>query len=186
MSKQEFSQFLQHASSRGTATGQGEEIDWEAEKELWLSQLSRLYSQVTGWTAEYTQSAQMRNIQLREPEIGSYTAAMLRIWVGTTEVVMTPIGTAVVGTKGRVDLQGPAGTIRFVLGGKDWTHPQLVYRQRQYSSAARKAAALLSLATVGVRDEEWTWKISTNPPSIRYRDLTADTFFEALLQVLNG
>ena len=190
MSKQAFSQFLQHANSRGTATSQDEEIDWEAEKTLWLSHLNGLYDQVTSWTAEYTQSGQMRiiqdNVQLREPEIGPYAASVLRIWVGTIEVIMMPIGTAVVGTKGRVDLQGPAGIIRLVLGGKNWTHPQLVYRQRKYGSATRKAAALQSVADVGVRDEEWTWKVSTNPPSIRYHDLTADTFFEALLKVLNG
>lgn len=191
MSKQDFDQYLQRKAVADTLADL-DIIDWEAEKHFWLTKLDELYRTMRQWLREYIEAGQIRlsfhPISLYEEEVGEYTVQEALLTMGQQAVTLTPVGTALVGTKGRVDLRGPAGVIRLVLSDERLAGPRVVYRQRLFTSEAQKAAyyhrqALAPLEAIAVN---WVWKISTNPPRISYQELTPDTFFDALLRVLNG
>lgn len=192
MGKQEFDNYLQKAP---TETSQATEqlIDWDAEGSMWLQRLDELYLDLEEWLADYQKDGRVqlafRPIQMFENGIGPYVTRTAEIQVGNALVKLIPIGTALVGVKGRVDLEGPRDTVRFVLAHRNATRPQVAYRQRVYASAQAKAEAeqfLRDRGLEGLLADDWVWKASTNPPHITYTDLTQDTFLGSLLQVING
>ena len=101
-----------------------------------------------------------------ENYIGAYEVRTLEVKIGPVEVRFDPIGTNLIGARGRVDLKGPHGMRpKFVL--------------------VRNAVPTPSTLNVVVQDspteimcdepepdvENWTWKISTRPPNIEFIDL---------------
>ena len=87
--------------------------------------------------------------------------------------------TLLIGTKGRVDVTGPTGATRFMLVDKDASRPRLGVT---IQSNPRRPPALEPPA----KPIDWTWKIVTSPPTVRYIDLTQDSLFRTLLEVGGG
>ena len=54
-------------------------------------------------------------LTLREDHLGSYDADKLTFKIGRDKIVAKPIGTLLVGARGRVDLSGPRKTLKIVL-----------------------------------------------------------------------
>ncbi len=112
-----------------------------------------------------------------EELVGSYDVEQQIIVLGKNTVRLTPIGTFLIGTKGRVDMEGPRGVARLLLAPKEATAPKV-----SFSSAASRGDK-----TEGDPQAiEWSWKLSTPPPHIRYIELTDDSFRAALMGVVNG
>lgn len=166
-----------------TAPGEGP-VNWENDRDEWLIRLDELYKKIESFLAKYIQSGEIkrnyRDISLNEENIGSYTARQMILRIGRREVTLTPIGTLLIGAKGRVDAIGPAGRTRFVLVNSEASRPQM----KMTVSIGGKPDA---------RPEEprskevgWAWKISTSAPRIEYIELTQESLFQALMEVANG
>ena len=56
-----------------------------------------------------------RGKTISEDPIGSYPVEEMHIQIKNKEVVLDPIGTNIIGAKGRVDMKGSAGIVKFVL-----------------------------------------------------------------------
>jgi hypothetical protein len=85
---------------------------------------------------------------------------------------LTPIGTVLIGSKGRIDMSSSAGEVKFVLVEKDSKDP---FKFKKSMNDRKKSANSLSLQ----------WKISTSPPSIKFIELNEESFSDALMEVLN-
>jgi hypothetical protein len=158
-------------------------VDWARERDDWLQRLDQLYKLIEALLREYTDAGQIklnyRDVALDEAGIGSYTARQMIIAIGIQEITLTPIGTLLIGTKGRVDVVGPVGHTRFMLVDKNASRPTVRItvgvQDRPASSAAEPP-----------KQREWTWKIVTAPPRIEYIELKRESLFRALLEVANG
>ena len=152
MGKQDFDRYLQ--STQVAEAGQEDRIDWQAEKSFWLAKLDELYTNIAAWLQEYIDQEKVRlefkPIELNEDEIGRYAAREAIISMAHKVVSLTPIGTALVGAKGRVDLAGPAGVVRLVLADKRLAGPAVVYRQRLVASPQAAALDRQTLQPLGV------------------------------------
>ena len=115
---------------------------------------------------------------LNEDNIGEYEVNVLSINIGSTKVTLTPIGTLLFGGKGRVDMIGPKGKVKFVLVPEGSTRPRIVVRAVDPNNPSEAEAA--------EPVEEWEWRIMTAPPQISYLPLDADAFYSAFLEVING
>jgi hypothetical protein len=120
-----------------------------------------------------------QNVQLNEEDIGTYSARRLIIKIGGREIVLDPIGTLLIGTKGRVDVTGPAGSTRIMLVDKDAARPR--FRVTAQINPKRPP-----VPEPPDKPVDWTWKLVTSPPTVRYIDLTQDSLFGALLEVGGG
>ena len=178
--KSEFDAFVKRQQQSAASTG----ADWSRELKDWLRYLSELYGRIEELLQDYIKSGAIavsyREIPMNEENIGSYTARQMTLKIGPQEISLKPIGTLLIGTKGRVDVNGPSGRTRFLLVNKDASRPNIritgVVRDQQIVSRPEEPP----------RPVTWTWKIATSPPRIEYIELTRESLFRALMEVANG
>jgi hypothetical protein len=177
-SKTEFDAFVQ------AQQGAQSDIDWSKQRDEWLAYLNELYHQIESLLGDYIQSGQIlhryQDVELNEEEIGAYRARRLLIKIGAKEIVLEPIGTLLIGAKGRVDVTGPAGRTRFMLVDQHATGPRIK------ASVAQMPPRRPPAPESQQRTPQWTWKIVTSPPNIQYIELTRDSLFRVLMEVAGG
>ena len=182
MDVKEFDEFVkrQQGSTPGIAA-----MDWDSERKEWLHNLDKLYKKVESLLRKYVSSGQIqleyKPVELNEENIGSYAAKQMVLRIGRQSVVLEPIGTLIIGSKGRVDIIGPAGKAQMLL----------------VDSKASGPASLIHV-TFGVggkppappaessRKIKWEWKIVTRPPERRFIEITQQTLFQLIMEVANG
>ncbi|MGB6325131.1 MAG: hypothetical protein WBG11_04975, partial [Methylocella sp.] len=163
MPKTDFDEFVkrQQAEKKEAAT-----INWDSERDKWLNYLNALYAQIESFLESYLSAGEAqceyRDWPLNEENIGSYTARQMILKIGRQEVTFTPVGTLLIGMKGRVDVLGPAGNARLALLDKKATSARSLIK--------------VTVNVVGKRKEpsppmsppqepiEWVWKIVSRPP----------------------
>lgn len=182
--KRDFDEFVKRQQEEAAAAQAEPPFDADSELKTWLDRLNSLYQELSTYLSEYVQagsvSHQLQDINLEEDFSGTYVAKMMLVRIGLKQIRIVPIGTMLIGSRGRVDIVGEAGRSRLVLINSKITNPrQLVQVQIvDPSRPPQKKAAR--------REEiEWVWKIVSAPPSSAFLELTKETFFNALLDVSN-
>lgn len=182
MTKEEFKKVVEEKSR---AAKEAPAIDWEATKREWLENLARFYLLVEGYLAEFQTEGNVKversQVTITEENLGQYQAESRSILIGDDKVNLVPIGTLLIGAKGRVDMVGPAGTAKFVLTGKHSNGIRISVSVRGETKTAQAAPAEEPAAP-----EEFAWKLATPPPKVRFIDMEPETFFSALTEVVNG
>jgi hypothetical protein len=119
VSKKDFEFFLEKQDVRKRE----QEIDWNQRKKDWLRRIDKFYQIIQDFMKEYLNQEKV-NIHfspliLNEEYIGSYETKKLHLMTGNQEVIFSPVGTRMIGSGGRIDMEGKAGKVRFVLVDKD-------------------------------------------------------------------
>lgn len=183
MPKADFDQFVKRQQ---VSPSEVVPIDWNRRRDEWLDCLSDLYEKIEGFLETYISSDQVRreylNIWLNEENIGSYEATQLTLKFGRQTVIFKPIGTLLIGTKGRVDVTGSAGSARLVLVDKSATSA----RSLIHVTTKTLNTQAPNTAPQPLRSAEWVWKIAAAPPDMRFNELTQDTFFDMVLAIANA
>jgi hypothetical protein len=163
------------------------EIPFDPKKEIddWLGRLNTLYSQINEFLKDYIHAGsittEIGNIELNEEFSGPYEAPTMMIHVGLQEIKLIPIGTMLIGSKGRVDVIGRSGTSRLILVNKN------AASANQLVSVTIADPKNLPQARRAVPQQiEWVWKIATRPPTITFIELNKESFLEMLLEVSNA
>jgi hypothetical protein len=182
MSKKEFAEFI--SRQRPPVVKEEKAIDWNTEKAEWLKHLSDLYRMIESFLKDYIDSGNIvleySNIEITEDNIGRYTVKAMKLSFGTNNITFTPIGTLLIGTKGRVDMAGPKGTVRLLLADKDSTRLRITVTVRDTNMPAVEEVP---------KPINWEWKIAImNAPKrgVSYQKLTQETFLNAIMELSNG
>lgn len=179
MNKDKFKQFVDQKIAEASA----DPVNWKQEKDDWLCRLMELHTQIATWLAPYIQNHSVKigkeMVSLVEENIGSYHAPMMTITIGKNQINLEPIGTLLVGARGRVDMKGPKGIARLVLVPKESSGPSV------------RVEVILPGQTPSPKTElppvsKWVWKFASTPPRITYTELNEESFLEALMGVANG
>lgn len=126
MTKQEFETFLE---SKSREAGPVSSLDRDNRKREWLDALQKFYGKVDEWLQEYVASGRIemekQRINLHEDFLGSYQAEARLLAIGGALVYLMPVSAVPFGASGRVDLEGPKGTVKLLLtdegsGGLAW------------------------------------------------------------------
>ncbi len=184
MPNKDFDEFVKR--QQGGASVADAEINWEEQRDQWLDHLHRLYANIESFLTEYVSSGQIRYeyrpIDLNEENIGSYTAKQMVLRIGRQEVDLVPIGTLLVGAKGRVDAIGPAGRAQILLVDSKVSDP----RSLIHVTVSLGGKPPQSPRRKGAEEIQWEWKIVTRPPERRFIQITQQSFFDLILEVANG
>jgi hypothetical protein len=162
------------------------EIDWNKRREDWLKRLDELYGRIHEFLTGYIEAGQIQiesqPIDLTEENIGTYSAKQLTVKIGRKHVQFRPVGTLILGGKGRVDVIGPKGTSVPIL--------LIDSKARRASDMIRIQVSLDGKPPVVPKKEPgevtWEWKMITRPPERRFIELNPETFYDMLLEVANG
>ena len=159
-------------------------VNWERERDEWLTYLADLYRQIESFLNKYVTSGQIRleyrSIKLNEEYIGPYDAQQMILCIGRQQVELVPIGTLFIGAKGRVDVMGPAGKAEILLVD---------------SKSSGRPRILVTVGTEGhlpippaqvPRSIKWEWRIVTRPPERRFIEITQESLFQLIMEVANG
>jgi hypothetical protein len=161
------------------------DVDWAGMRDEWLRELDSLHANIAHFLEEYTAAGSISysfaEVELTEPDIGQYLAKRMDIKIGRQHVSLVPVGTLLVGCKGRVDAQGSAGRAQILL----------------VDERARSAVDLIKVA-VNVKGSapasaaarkppsSWAWKILTNAAQKQFVDLDKESFFALLMEIANA
>jgi hypothetical protein len=160
-------------------------VDWQAEKNAWLHQLDLLYAEVTGYLKPYEGSGvtvERRPIELSEDYIGRYSADAMDIIIGSKTITLEPVGTLLVGSKGRVEVAGPLARAQLLL---------LDSRVKSTSELIHISISVNSGPPAPPPHEPpsdiiWVWRIVTRPPRREILELNRDSFLNLLVEISNG
>jgi hypothetical protein len=195
MEVKEFDEFVSRQQVGDVGKSQ---VNWNQERDEWLVYLNSLYRRIEVMLSQYTTSGKIqiayKPINLNEENIGAYTARQMILRIGRQEVDLVPAGTLFIGFKGLVDVIGSAGKASLVLANRDRhsTLPQVTIRISPVGPVTRKN---IKIRNENISDTElvpssgnveWVWKIMPRPPQRQLFELTAENFFELLMEVSNG
>ena len=98
-------------------------INWDERKSIWLKSIDELYANIKEWLESFEdqgfiQIKDDKEITLNEEYIGQYQARRLDIYLGNDIISLTPKGTLIIGSKGRIDMRGPKGEVLIIQ--PDW------------------------------------------------------------------
>ncbi len=162
-------------------------VDWNRERDEWLARLDELYKAIESYLEKYIRTGEIKieyqDIMLHEENIGPYSARRLILEVGRKKIALNPIGTLYFGTKGIVNVAGPAGSTRLMLVNKAASGPGLRVR---ILTGPKLTDPEVWATEAAEKKINWVWKIVTSPPTVNYIDLTPDSFFQAIMEVANG
>ncbi len=163
----------------------GPKPDWAKEREDWLKYLNSLYKRVSELLREYIDAGSISytfsDIKLTEEHIGTYTARKMNIRIGRQRVSLVPVGTLLIGSKGRVDIEGSAGRALLLL----------------VDERVKGAADLIkvTISTTGKLPPPppksempvtWAWRIVAGSPQRKFLELDKENFHALLMEVANG
>jgi hypothetical protein len=162
-------------------------FDLADEKARWLRNLEGLYGEVQRFLKPYVDLNQVavrfEEIELTEEQLGTYSANRMVITIGRKTILLQPIGTFLIGSRGRVDVVGTSGTAQLLL---------LSAKIKKLSDLIRVTVHMGNQMpptpepTLDPSNIEWTWRLLGKPPERKIIELTEDTFLDMLTEISNG
>ena len=147
----------------------------------WRRELDTLYSAMEGYLQSYTESGQItierRSVELTEEYLGTYDAEALAMSIGNDEIIAQPVGTRLIGSRGRVDLTGPRKTLRIVLLEKGGPAAKITISGED-GPIERSSHSLIR----GEVDHRG-WYFATRPPAATVTAFDEDSFRDAIMDV---
>lgn len=97
----------------------GDGIDWDRRRDAWQTRVGALMSDIKTWLAPAIKAGlllvDLSEESIAEEFIGNYSIPRLTIWAGDQQVSIRPRGTLILGSHGRVDIQGPRSKAMLIL-----------------------------------------------------------------------
>jgi hypothetical protein len=184
MADDDFSRFVKRQQGQAA---EPVNIDWDALKNEWIDSLRALYKQVEKFLSEYIESGDIRaeydNVILEEDNMGRYDAPRMHLWIGPTHIDLSPIGTLLIGTRGRVDMHGPRGLVRLILADR---HSDRIHVHVQAAVHDPAKPMPLSRRPKPTRTPEWVWKIVARTPPVRFLELNEESFTQAIMEIADA
>lgn len=181
MGRKEFEQFL------NTKDEPEKKIDPEKEIESWKYYLNELYSMIQSWLKKYVENGKVKldfiEKNIHEEHLGYYKVKSMRLYIHHELVLFDPIGTIIIGTKGRVDMKGKKGVVKLVLADKKSARPKI--NIKVFTSDDEKKEYEEKKKMEEQKEPDWVWKIATSAPNITYMELNEDSFFELVMDLIN-
>jgi hypothetical protein len=183
----EFDEFVRrHQASVAANIAARGPIDWNKQRDEWLRYLEGLYDQVKDFLRSHIVNGairlEFRKIKITEDDIGTYEADKMILYIGDQTITFTPVGTLLIGSKGRVDVEGSAGRSRIALLNKSAKSANDVIKVTIIDPGAPEPITKPKTE----KPIEWAWKIVTPPPATAFIDLNKESLLQLILEVSNG
>ena len=158
---------------------------WSRERDTFISLVDSVYKNIEeflySWTSNGLVTIEYHEHEIHEEDTGIYKIRKCIIAIGNRFIALTPIGTQLIGTKGRIDISGAFGRSRLVLVDKDTSSFRVTVTQVDLSNPEEE-----NKGKTPQKEIEWTWKIVSNPPNIKFIEFNKENFLSKVLEISNG
>jgi hypothetical protein len=104
------------------------------------------------------------------------------ITIGSKTITLEPVGTLIVGSKGRVEVAGPLARAQLLLlDSRVKSTSELIHVDVSIGSGPSSPPP-----HEPPRDIEWVWRIVTRPPRREILELNKESFLNLLVEISNG
>ncbi len=174
--------FAKFVASQQAIPSTEPEIDWHKERDQYIKDVATLFERISSYLKSYIENDSIRisydDVEISEEKIGTYRIARMRLEIGRQLVVLEPVGTLLIGSRGRVDVIGSSGRTPILL-----------------INAAVKRASDLIHVTVSLNGEMpppppkreepiiWEWKVVDPQSRMSFVTLDQKALFAILLEV---
>lgn len=180
MPPQDFDQFVSSLQSRRAAV----KDFWQQQRDEYIVAVDDAFSKVedflSSWTSRGAVTIEYHPVEINEEDTGVYTSRKCIIMIGNRAVGLTPVGTQLIGTKGRIDLSGAFGRSRLVLVDANFDSPRMTFTIEESRHAQEK------FEQESERKIEWVWKIVSNPPQMDFVEFNKENFLNTIMELANG
>lgn len=180
----EFEQFVS-IENKKREEKEKNKLDPEKEKQEWFQYTKSLFDSIRDYLASHIKDGSIEykssTIEMYEELLGKYEIEKHDIIIGNKTIELIPIGTILLGAKGRVDMKLGSRICRLVLVNKDQTEPRINFSISINGIPETKKEEIKTPESI-----EWEWKISTLPPTIQYFPLNEESFKDALMEIASG
>ncbi|MBJ2176917.1 hypothetical protein JC795_01785 [Pseudomonas veronii] len=156
-------------------------FDPEKEIQEWQVALDSLYALIESFVLPYKEAGSVAlkfvPTTLHEESLGAYKVNKGVLTVGNAKYILAPVGTMLIGSKGRVDVLGPTGTGMLALVRGDG--PKINVRVTIGSEATPSVDKFESEKS----KLPWKWKVVSNKPPYTYMELTENNFLSLLMEL---
>jgi len=178
-----FDEFIEEQTKLGKIAEQ----DWAERLQDWQTHINHFYENVEVFLQPYLDKGKISirygRKKILEDVFGEYEVDTAAIQLGPNLIRLEPIGSIIIGAQGRLDMIGPNGVVKFLLVDKNASEPKILARVQILD---RNSPVRTALREPKPEQIDWTWKIATDPPQIKFYPLTEESFFDALMGVTNG
>lgn len=102
-------------------------VDLDERKTWWQQQVSQLFDEIHDWLKQLIKSETVgfskENVSLTEETLGRYEIESCVISLQQQKLTFKPVGSVIVGGFGRVDVDGPNGSVMLILCAPDNNGP---------------------------------------------------------------
>ncbi len=161
-----------------------QKVNGDLQKENFIHATDAFYSRVQDFLIPLVDEGLLAvdfvNSSITADYVGTYDMRTMLIKSGNQRVTIFPVGSAVIGAYGRIDMRGDNGRVTFLWVPRSADRPRAIL-----TMAAGDQRLPQSPSPKGVPPAERAWKIATPPPDIRFIDLNPESFSDALMSVLH-
>ena len=183
MSEDQFDEFVKQRSE----DAQRSSTSFEPAQRIktWRNDLDALYTEIQRHLQKYIDEEQIKierlTSSISEELLGPYEVDTLLISIGEDKMKVVPIGTHVIGARGRVDLIGKEGRVRIVLLEEGGPHISTSISIGGEPVEEPKTRRIYS----GDIDHRG-WYIVSEPPHVSATAISEDSLKDALMEVSGG
>ena len=160
---------------------------WVGMRVEFLESLKSLHNKIVDFLQEYEKNRQISHrftdVMLIEENVGSYLARRMDIKIGRQSVYLEPIGTSLIGIRGRVDVVGSAGRAQILLVHEKAKSATELYPA--WVSAGGKPSVPVPPSSQE-RSNPWVWKIVARGLPKKFVEIDKESFFELLMEIANA
>ncbi|RXT70623.1 hypothetical protein [Pseudomonas syringae] len=176
MTKKSFSDFVNEKKSPSS-----QKFDPQEQIEEWRKLLDNLYTEVrtflTPFITEGSTELSLHPIMIREESLGIYQVESAVLRIGNIKYIFSPVGTMLIGSKGRVDIVGPKGTrsVALIKG----TGPKVTVTV----TIGDETPIRKPQPNSGQEELPWRWVILSAKPPYKYSEWNKENFQELIMDM---
>ncbi|WP_137279314.1 hypothetical protein [Pseudomonas rhizoryzae] len=176
-----FVKFLENNAAQSN-----KEFDPAVEIAEWQTFLDDLYRQFQVCLSAYDGAASIKwifkDVSRSEESLGSYTVKSAVLEMGALRYVFDPVGTMLIGSKGRVDVRGPnkVGMLALVKGAG----PTVTIKIKIGDAVEESTTSIGGSVPADQRSDDWKWKIVKRIGSrLEYKELSESNITDFLIDL---
>ena len=164
------------------------EIDWNERRIAWIEQVESLLDRIKKWLQPLRKDKLLDLVEgkttLEEEFIGRYEVPWLEVLIGRQRARIIPKGSLVIGSFGRVDLEGPMGKLLLVLSDTSESPKVIVPASVGDPLSVQADASEEEKPSSAEIIRKSKWYIVYPDDRKKLTSFTEDTFSDALQRVL--